>query len=201
MKKAYELGLLKGFKGHMNLQMFAEDGTNSTNTEGNKTPETKQEAKYTDEDVNKIIDKKFAEWEKKRQKQVDEAKKLAEMNAQQKAEYERDELQKQLNDYKRKDTISEMTKTARSMLSEQDINVSDTVISFLVSEDAEATKKAVDGFAKAFKSEVDKQVKEALKGNPPRKATSTTNVTKESIMKIADRKERQRMIKEHRDLF
>ena len=87
------------------------------------------------------------------------------------------------------------------MLSEQDINVSDTVISFLVSEDAEATKKAVDGFAKAFKSEVEKQVKEALKGNPPRKLTSTTNVTKESIMKIADRKERQRLIKEHRDLF
>lgn len=183
------------------LQMFAEEGTTSTNTEGDKTPEKKPEAKYTDEDVNKIIDKKFAEWEKKRQKQVDEAKKLAEMNAQQKAEYERDELQKQLNDYKRKDTISEMTKTARSMLSEQDINVTDTVISFLVSEDAEATKKAVDGFAKAFKSEVEKQVKEALKGNPPRKLTSTTNVTKESIMKIADRKERQRLIKEHRDLF
>lgn len=183
------------------LQMFAEEGTTSTNTEGDKTPEKKPEAKYTDEDVNKIIDKKFAEWEKKRQKQVDEAKKLAEMNAQQKAEYERDELQKQLNDYKRKDTISEMTKTARGMLTEQGINVSDSVITFLVSEDAEATKKAVDSFAKAFKSEVDKQVKEALKGNTPKKATSSNKITKEEIMKIADRRERQRMINEHKDLF
>ena len=51
-------------------------------------------AKYTDADVDEILNRKFAEWQKKQQKAVDEAQKLATMNATQKAEYERDQLKK-----------------------------------------------------------------------------------------------------------
>ena len=65
--------------------------TEPGNTTTEKEPATaaKQEKqgepKYTDADVNKLIDQKFAEWQKKQQKAVDEAQKLAEMNAQEKA--------------------------------------------------------------------------------------------------------------------
>ena len=85
----------------LDLQLFADEGAadgSETQEPANPTTETKEadekenepkpEKKYSDDDVDKILNKKFAEWEKKKQKEVDEAKKLADMNAKEKAEYE-----------------------------------------------------------------------------------------------------------------
>ena len=49
-----------------------------------------QQARYTDADVDAIISKKFAKWREQHEAKVAEAAKLAEMNATQRAEYERD---------------------------------------------------------------------------------------------------------------
>jgi hypothetical protein len=133
---------------------------------------------------------------------TEEAKKLAEMDAQQKAEYERDQLKKELDDLKRKDSISEMTKTARKMLSDKSITVSDELLAMMVTTDAEETKKAIDGFAKAFTDAVENAVKERLKGAPPRRGSgSAPAMTKEQIMAIRDPELRQKKMLEHRDLF
>lgn len=202
-------------KENFDLQLFA-DGEPSAEPSGAaaepaKTDDGKKadesapkggEAKYTDEDVDRLIDKKFAEWQKKQQKAVDEAAKLAEMNAQQKAEYERDQLKKELDALKRKDSLSEMTKTARKMLTDEGITVSDELLSILVTTEAEETKAAVDGFAKAFKEAVENAVKERLKGEPPRKgAGSATAMTKEQIRAIKDPELRQQKMLENRHLF
>lgn len=164
--------------------------------------ESDEKPKYTDKDVDEILNKKFAKWQEKQDKAVSEAKKLAAMNATQKAEYERDQLQKQLDEYKRKDSLSEMTKTARSMLSESGISVSDGVLSMLVNTDAEQTKAAVDGFAKAFKDAVEEAVKERLKGRTPKVGTGSSKpMTKAEIMAIRDPELRQKMMLENRELF
>ena len=170
-------------KRFIELQLFAEDGGEGGDggQQGNQQGEgqqsgksgegnnSKPELKYTDEDVDKLFNKKFAEWEKKKQKEIDEAKKLAEMNAQERAEHERDELQKELDALKKKDSLSEMTKTARKMLSDEGVSVPDEVLAMIVDTDAEKTKAAVDAFGKAFKDAVESAVKEKLKGNPPKK--------------------------------
>ena len=169
--------------------------------EGKKT-EPEEKPKYTDKDVDEILNKKFAKWQEKQDKAVSEAKKLAAMNATQKAEYERDQLQKQLDEYKRKDSLAEMTKTARSMLSESGISVSDGVLSMLVNTDAEQTKAAVDGFSKAFKDAVEEAVKERLKGRTPKVGTGSSKpMTKAEIMAIRDPELRQKMMLENRELF
>ena len=193
------------------LQLFADNPTPTpTETKQEPTPEEpKQEPKqepvkkYTDEDVDKIIDQKFKKWQEKQQKAVDEAKKLAEMNAQQKAEYERDQFKKELEEYKRKDSLSEMTKTARKMLSEEGISVSDELLSMMVNTDAEQTKAAIDGFVKAFNDAVETAVKERLKGEPPKRGTGTggKTMTKEQIMAIKDTELRQKAMLEYRELF
>ena len=201
-------------KFNLNLQLFADDtqtstettpeGTETTSKENSKADDKKTEsqAKYTDEDVNKIIDKKFAEWQKKQQKEVDEAKKLAEMNATQKAEYERDQLKKKLEELERQASLGEMTKTARKMLSESNINIPDELLSMMVTTDAEETKLAVDGFAKAFKEAVESAVKERLKGEPPKRSSgSSQSMTKEQIMAIKDHELRQKKMLEHKELF
>lgn len=201
-------------KFNFNLQLFADDtqtstetateGTDTTSKDNSKADDKKTEsqAKYTDEDVNKIIDKKFAEWQKKQQKEVDEAKKLAEMNATQKAEYERDQLKKKLEELERQASLGEMTKTARKMLSESNINIPDELLSMMVTTDAEETKLAVDGFAKAFKEAVESEVKERLKGEPPKRSSgSSQSMTKEQIMAIKDHELRQKKMLEHKELF
>lgn len=197
----------------LDLQLFADDGADGSSQEPansatepkeaeGKENEPKPEKKYSDDDVDKILNKKFAEWEKKKQKEVDEAKKLADMNAKEKAEYERDKLQKELDALREKDSLSEMTKTARKMLSDEGVSVSDDVLSMIVSTDAEKTKAAVDAFAKAFNEAVEAAVKEKLKGNPPKKGTGGgAPMTKEQILAIKDNEARQKAMLENRELF
>ena len=52
-----------------------------------KPADPKPEPKYTDADVDRILNQKFAEWEKKQQKKVDEATRLGEMNAKERSEH------------------------------------------------------------------------------------------------------------------
>ena len=199
----------------MALQMFAEDPA-GTDPAGNdpaggqdpagadpKATESKNEPekKYTDEDVDRIIDRKFAEWEKKQNKAKSEAEKLAGMNAEQKEKYENEQLKKQVEELLRKDALGKMATVARGMLGEKNISVSDDLIEMLISDDAEKTKSSVDSFINAFQSAVEKAVKDALKGNPPKKTSGPASITKEQIMKVKDPLERQKLIAEHMDLF
>lgn len=202
-------------KKNLMLQLFADDpvekNSNSDNLQeqekgedvpGGSKGKDKETAKYTDEDVNRLIDQKFAEWQKKKDKEVSEAQKLAEMNAQQKAEYERDQFKKRLEEYQKKDTLADMERTARKMLSENDIVVSDELLSMMVCTDAEQTKAAVDGFVKAFTEAVETAVKARLRGESPKKGSGTkTTMTKEQIMKIQDPELRQQKMLENRELF
>lgn len=189
----------------INLQLFADDVEDSDDNDNKDTSEKEgkkePEKKYSDEDLDRIISKKFAKWKQDQEKAVDEAKKLADMNAQEKAEYERDKIRKELDELKNEKVLNEMSKTARKMLSDEGINISDDLLANLVTTDAEKTKSVVNDFAKMFKNEVESAVKEALKGNPPKKGVKTTTITKEQIMAIKNTAERQKMINEHMELF
>lgn len=138
------------------------------------TLKKEDEPKYTDADLDKIINKKFAELEQKKQKQIDEATKLANMNATEKANYEKEQLQKELDELKKQAALAEMTKTARKMLSEDGITVSDELLTMFVNTDAENTKAAVDSFSKLFKEAVESAVKDRLRGETPKTGTAGT---------------------------
>lgn len=185
-------------KRRFDLQIFAEDAASDpatvpagSNDDKAATAQPKDEKpgksekdekKYSDADLDEIIGKKFAKWQTEQDKKVkaaaEEAKKLAEMNAQQKAEYERDkandekaELQKELDEYKRQATLAEMTKTARKMLTDEGISAPDEILARLVTTDAEETKAAVDSYSKVFKEAVENAVKDRLRGEIPKKGT------------------------------
>ena len=198
MKKWIDLQLFAD--GEPAAQLAAEPKADPTPAPAATVKDT-GEKKYSDADVNKIIDQKFAEWQKKQDKAVDEAKKLSEMNAQQKAEYERDKLQKELDEYKRKDSIAEMTKTARKMLNDSGITIPDELLAMMVTPNADDTKAAVDGFSKAFTEAVEAAVKERLKGEPPRRGSGAPSMTKEQIAAIKDPELRQKAMLENKHLY
>lgn len=202
------------YKAFLALQLFAEDPAGNPepkNPEPDKSgagkePETdgqdpKNGAKYTDEDVNRLINQKFAEWQRKKDAELDEARRLAGMNAQEKAEHERDQMKRELEELKRQNTIAEMSKVARKMLAEEEINIPDELLGHLVTVDADDTKGAVKAFTKLFKDSVQSAVKEALKGEPPKTGGGKGSLTKEQIMKVQNRTERQRLINENIELF
>lgn len=141
-------------------------------------------------------------WQTMTDGRVSEAEKLAQMTSEEKAEYRAKKAEQELADLKRQIALGDMAKTARKMLADEQITVPDEVIMNLVSDDAEKTKEAVEGFAKAFKEAVNAAVKEALRGNPPKAGSGGTKpITRDEIMAVKDRAERQRLIAENPQLF
>ena len=193
---------LKRWNQRWNLQKFAEGGDGEGDANGGDGGNSGDDSagdggkKYSDEDVNKILNKKFAEWEKKQAKKISEAEKLANMTAEEQLK----KLQSELESMKKDKTRSELASAARGILSESDIQVPDNLIANLIGEDAEATKENVAAFSKMFKAAVQEGVKEALKGKTPPSGGSST-LTKEEIMNVKNLKERQKLIKENIHLF
>lgn len=193
---------LKRWNQRWNLQKFAEGGDDGGDPSGGDDgnpgddPAGDDGKKYSDEDVNKILNKKFAEWEKKQAKKISEAKKLANMTAEEQLKA----LQSELDSMKKDKTRSELASAARGILAESDIQVPDNLIANLIGEDAETTKENVAAFSKVFKAAVQEGVKEALKGKTPPSGGSST-LTKEEIMNVKNLKERQKLIKENIHLF
>ena len=179
----------------------AQQDEQGAQVEQTSDPEAGREPKggrtYTDEEVDAIIERRFAKWQKQQDQKVAEAARLAEMNATQKAEYEREQALKKLAEYERRDAVRQMTDESRRQLREAGVDVPDEVVTVLVGEDAEATKAAVDGFAEACKAAVEAEVKRRLAGGSPRVGGDAGAMTAEDILRIKDPMERQRAIKQN----
>ena len=172
--------------------------------EGKKPDETPPEPPktFTQEELDDIVAKRVARAEKDKQKAIDEAKKLAKMNADEKQQYEFEKLQKENEQLKIEKNRYSLGREATKMLSESGITADDDVLDFVVREDAEATKLAVQAFSALVQSKVDDAVRVKLKGTPP-KASNGGNaaMTKESIMSIKDSATRIKAIQENPQLF
>lgn len=195
---------------------FTEDGTGTgtdtpadnkpTNTQptpdkSDKDKSDKDDKKYSDADVDRLLEKKFAKWQKQKEAEINEAKKLADMTATERAEHERDKLKAELEELKAANTRAEMEKTARSILQSDGVTVDDNIISHLVAADADTTSANVKAFAKAFKSAVQAEVKNQLSHKSPSAGTAGSVLTKDAIMKEPNALKRQQLIRDNMSLF
>lgn len=161
----------------------------------------KDDKKYSDADVDKLLEKKFAKWQKQKEAEINEAKKLADMTATERAEHERDKLKAELEELKAANTRAEMEKTARSILQADGVTVDDKIISHLVAADADTTSANVKAFSKAFKAAVQAEVKNQLSHKSPSAGTPGGGLTKDAIMKEPDAIKRQQLIRDNISLF
>lgn len=109
-----------------------------------------------DKDVDSIVKSKKSRWQKEAEAEKNEAAKYAEMTAEEKIQHELAEKDARIAEFERKEVLSEMSKQASKMLSGAGLPQDDELLGLIVSEDAEATKKAVaviTNFASQIKKE------------------------------------------------
>lgn len=145
-----------------------QDNTQPTQTEV-KEPEAPKQAdegkKYTDEDVNRIIDAKWKKWEERQAKKQAEAKKLEGLSDVEKAEKLRKQAEDHANELQAELDKVQMRQTTSKMLSEASLPVSDSIISMITTGEAETTKQNVDALVAYGKQIAEVVKREYLRGN------------------------------------
>lgn len=145
--------------------------TQNESTSNEKTETNQSEKTFTQKDVDKLIQERVAreqaKWEKKVQDERTEAEKLAKMNADQKAEYEKQKREDELAKREKDITTRELRATAYETLAEK--NLPKELVDILNYSDAEQCNKSIEAVEKAFQSAVEKAVNDRLRGgNPPK---------------------------------
>lgn len=135
------------------------------------TQQPQDEKKYTDAEVDAIIDKKFAKWKSEQEAKENEAKKLAKMNADQKQEYWLNQREQELANREQAIARKELTAEAKTMLSERGLPVE--LVSVVDLSNAEAVTESVASIQKTWEDAVQKGVSDRMKGSAPIKTAPT----------------------------
>nr|DAP66054.1 MAG TPA: capsid scaffolding protein [Caudoviricetes sp.] len=140
--------------------------------EPTKETQPQDEKKYTDAEVDAIIDKKFAKWKSELEAKENEAKKLAKMNADEKQKYQLEQREQELANREQAIARKELTAEAKAMLSERGLPVE--LVSVVDLSNAEAVTESVASIQKTWEDAVQKGVSDRMKGSAPIKTAPTT---------------------------
>lgn len=173
-------------------------------TEGDST-ESKEKT-FTQAELDDIVEKRVAREKKKaEQKAKDaaaEAEKLAKMNREQKADYEREKLEKELERYRKQEARLNMKNEAKKLFKESNVDSSDELLELVTSDTFDQTQENVEAFTTILNEMVETAVKDRLYSGSPKSFTNGGSaVTRESIEAIEDPAARQRAIAENLHLF
>ena len=143
------------------------------------------EKKYTDADVDEIINKKFAKWKSEQEAKENEAKKLAKMNADEKQKYQLDQREQELANREQVLARKELTAEAKAMLSERGLPVELVGVIDLTS--AETVTDSVASIQKSWEEAVQKGVSDRMKGSAPIKTApqQSTELTKAQFYRMS----------------
>lgn len=196
----------------LNLQHFAEGG--NQDPEPNNNPEPKDDPEpndtgkgdngktFSQEEVDQILKERLAREKKNKEDAVKEAEKLAKMNKDQKAEYEREQMQKELDAYKAKEARNEMKKHASDVFKNNEITPNDELLEIVTADTADQTQANVQAFKDVLNNMVKEQVQAKLyQGTPKNYSNGSGGVTRESIEQIKDDSARQQAIAQNMHLF
>ena len=160
----------------------------------------KQEKLFTQEEVNNIIEKRLNKEKSKWKNEVDQAKRLAEMSAEERA---KEEFRMQKAEFEKE--RAEFERERLLIQTQKELNAKNVPVEFaemLVRDDAESTKEAIDNFANLYVQSVEKGVSYKLKGRPPKtKSTPNTDgLDRASFMKLS-LAEQQKMARENPERY
>lgn len=162
-------------------------------------PQKQQEKLFTQEEVNNIVEKRLNKEKNKWKNEVDQAKRLAEMSAEDRAreqfKMEKAEFERQRAEFERERLL---VQTQRELSTK---NIPVEFADMLVKDDAESTKIAIDTFASLYNQSVEKGVSNKMKGRPPKtKQTQSDGLDRAAFMKLS-LAEQQKMAKENPERY
>lgn len=200
----------------LNLQHFAEGGNQDPDDKDDQqggnpddkggNPDDKDDQQggktFSQEEVDQILKERLAREKKNKEDAVKEAEKLAKMNKDQKAEYEREQMQKELDAYKAKEARNEMKKHASDVFKNNEITPNDELLELVTADTADQTQANVQAFNDVLNNMVKEQVQAKLyQGTPKNYSNGSGGVTRESIEQIKDDSARQQAIAQNMHLF
>lgn len=181
------------------------EDTNKKVIEGQETPETPKT--YTQEEVDALLQKEadrrvtdaLKKQERKNADKVREAEKLAQMNEQQKYEYQLEQREKAIAEKERALSLAENKNEASKILAEKGLSLS--LVDFVVAEEAETMNANITLLEKAFKASVKAEVEKRLGSSSPKKNLPPDEaLTKEKFSKMSLIKQ-QELARDNPDLY
>lgn len=133
--------------------------------------------------VSTAVTKAQEKWKALTDDKLSEAEKLAKMTKEEKAAYEKKQLEKEIAELKKEKEVAGLTTQARKLLSDEGVNIPDALLTGLIREDAEKTSEAVKEFVKLFNEAVSEAVKAKARQRTPEEGggqgsgTSKTNLS------------------------
>ena len=151
------------------------ESTETVDTQENvdTVQEEKHERTFTRAEIGKMLSAERSKWEAEQEAKENEAKKLAQMNADEKQKYQLDQREQELANREKAIARKELTAEAKAMLSERDLPVELVNVVDLTS--AETVSQSVAVLQKSWEQAVQKGVQEKLKGKAPINHAPTVN--------------------------
>lgn len=187
--------------GNLNNQNAGVDTTTDTSTTGTETKT------YTQEEVNMLLqresDRRVSEAlkkaEKKNAEKVKEAQKLAQMNENEKFQYELEQREKAIAEKEKALALAENKNIASKILADKGLSLD--LVDFVIAEDAETMNSNIRLLDKAFKDSVKREVEKRLGSSAPKKnLPPDETITKEKAKKMSII-ERQNLLTNNPDLY
>lgn len=186
---------------NINNQNTGVDITTDTSTTGTETKT------YTQEEVNMLLqresDRRVSEAlkkaEKKNAEKVKEAQKLAQMNENEKFQYELEQREKAIAEKEKALALAENKNIASKILADKGLSLD--LVDFVIAEDAETMNSNIRLLDKAFKDSVKREVEKRLGSSAPKKnLPPDETITKEKAKKMSII-ERQNLLTNNPDLY
>lgn len=165
----------------LDLQTFADDEGQNETQQGDDEQQDKQPTfdellkdktmqSEFDRRMTKAIETAKEKWQTEHEEKLEraktEAEKLAKMNAEQRAEHERQQREDELAKREADITRRELRASTIDELVEKGLPIS--LADIINYTDADSTKASIEAVEKAFRQAVEDGVNERLKGNPPK---------------------------------
>lgn len=182
--------------------------TQNTGVDTTDTSTTGTETKtYTQEEVDALLQREgdrrvtdaLKKAERKNADKVREAQKLAQMDSQQKYEYELEQREKAIEEKEKALALAENKNIASQILADKGLSLS--LVDFVIAEDAETMNSNIRLLEKAFKDSVKREVEKRLGSSAPKKnLPPDETITKEQAKKMTII-QRQNLLNSNPDLY
>lgn len=169
-----------------------ENEATNTETTALGTEEQGQEVKtYTEDEVQAMLQKEtdrrvseaMKKAERKTQAKIKEAEKLAQMNEEQKYQYELEQREKKIEAKERELALAENKASASAILADR--GISTKLVDMVVAEDADVMMENINTLDAAFKASVKAEVEKRLASSTPKKNLPLNqSLTQESFRKM-----------------